>query len=238
MFVNTTVLKLDEGIKMGNSITLNNNYSSSKVTVSGNKINLTITNQLSKKNIIIPQNNKIKGIHNSPEVSDNVLSSRSVHLKFPKDYAAALVVTKIGVSSVSTDSLSFIVGVMGEVVPADADAAIGALAGLSAASIVGAVVVGAVIAALAADYAALYYYASSGHYPTMYLDIGVSIGTQWWNSYDIGTYGEEGAFTGNYNSGNGMYIPLVSTSTNLNAFMPHAGVWNPYAEPPWHLYKN
>ena len=49
VFVNITVLKLPEGIKMGNNVTFNSNYGSSNVIVSGNKVGLIVTDNIEKK---------------------------------------------------------------------------------------------------------------------------------------------------------------------------------------------
>ena len=227
VFVNITVLKLPEGMKMGNSITLNNNYSSSKVTVSGNKINLTITSNVGKSNKIMSHNNRINNINYSPDTSSAMCTH--TYWKYPQNYKAALVVTKVSVEPLNVYSIAVIVGMMGNIAYSDvsiAGEAVGALAAVSAGA-------GIILGALAADYIALYTYASSNHYPTIYIDFGASIGTQWRNFYALGVYVEEGVFTGNYDSGNGEYMPIVSTSQSLYANTPHSSPWNPFGEPPW-----
>ena len=87
---------------------------------------------------------------------------------------------------------------------------------------------------LIADLGALYAYATLKHVATIYFEEGFSYGTQWYNFYNIGAYGEEGTYNAYYESSNGIYTPLI-TSFGLytTAMIPHTGAWNPNAQPPW-----
>ncbi|QRF75544.1 hypothetical protein Thermo_01047 [Thermoplasmatales archaeon] len=91
-------------------------------------------------------------------------------------------------------------------------------------------------AALLADCAFFYGYALYHNSPTMYIDVGGSWGTQWYNLYQLGAYGKEGVFSGNFNSNSGTFyhvcIAGVGGLEAISAMNPHSGVWNPNAEPP------
>lgn len=90
-------------------------------------------------------------------------------------------------------------------------------------------------AALLADYAFLYGYALYHNSTTMYIDVEGSWGTQWYNFYQLGAYGEEGVFSGNFNSNSGTFYPVciagVSDLETISAMNPHSGVWNPMPSP-------
>jgi hypothetical protein len=203
-------------------ITENGKFGNVSVFASGNRIYLNMT--------IIPSNkiNKVPG------------DCGNIYYKFPKNHKAALSVTKLPVISGASDAT--IIAVFGAVISSGVGSLGGVLssADVFAAGVFGSIIV-PVVAALAVDYVALDIYASEHHDPTVYFDLGASWGTQWYNFYDVGVYGEEGAFTGTADSGSsGLYIPIVvdgpgslSLKTITLSHLPHTGVWNPYEEPPW-----
>jgi len=202
-------------------ITENGKFGNVSVFESGNRIYLNMT--------IIPTNkiNKIPG------------DCANTYYKFPKNYEAALYVTKLPVISGASDAT--IIAVFGAVVSGEVGSLEGAV--YSGSVVAGATISGflvPIVAALAVDYVALDVYASENHDPTVYFDLGGSWGTQWYNFYEVGVYGEEGAFTGTADSGSsGIYIPLSIAFgrpvgySPLSGFAPHIGVWNPNEEPPW-----
>jgi len=187
----------------------------------GNRIYLNMT--------IIPNNkiNKVPG------------DCSNIYYKFPKNHEAALYVTKLPVISGASDAT--IIAVFGEVVSGEVGSLEGAVYyGSAAASIVLPGLLAPIVAALALDYIAIDAYASENHDPTVYFDLGASWGTKWYNFYDVGIYGEEGAFTGTADSGSsGIYIPVSIAFGDsakyppLSGYAPHTGVWNPNEEPPW-----
>ncbi|EQD50883.1 hypothetical protein B1A_13303, partial [mine drainage metagenome] len=85
-----------------------------------------------------------------------------------------------------------------------------------------------------AEFGYLVAYALYNHYPTVYLDLGASWGTQWWNFYQIGFYGEGGVYTGNiYQDGYPYYYDPLQSTYGFNAMAIHYSNFNPYAQPPW-----
>lgn len=203
-------------------ITEHGKFGNVSVFESGNRIYLNMT--------IIPNNkiNKVPG------------DCSNIYYKFPKNHEAALYVTKLPVISGASDAT--IIAVFGAVVSGEVGSLGGVLSsagGVYAAGVLGAIIA-PVVAALALDYIAIDIYASENHDPTVYFDLGASWGTKWYNFYDVGVYGEEGAFTGTADSGSsGVYIPVSIAFGDsadyppLSGYAPHTGVWNPNEEPPW-----
>lgn len=158
------------------------------------------------------------------------------YYKFPKNHEAVLSVVKIPALSPGASPADR-VAVFGEAVIAGSSTVLGALSDFLAALADSALV--PVIAVLAVDYVVLNVYADTQHDPTVYFDLGVSWDTQWWHFYDIGAYGEEGAFTGSASShSSGVYVPLAIGGGKfgknpLFALVPHTSVWNTFEEPPW-----
>ncbi|WMT51034.1 MAG: hypothetical protein RE471_08650 [Ferroplasma sp.] len=194
------------------------NYGIVSVYSNGNRIYLNLT---------------VKRTKDFKEVSGDCIGT---YYKFPKNHEAVLSVIKIPALSPGT-SPADIVAVFGEAVIAGSSNLLGAISDFLAALADSALV--PVIAVLAADYVALNIYADTQHDPTVYFDLGVSWDTQWWHFYDIGAYGEEGAFTGSPDShSSGVYVPLAIGGGKfgknpLFAMAPHKSVWNPFEEPPW-----
>ncbi len=148
------------------------------------------------------------------------------YYKYPPNYKAILVVMTIGVSALSVYSIAGIVALFGEVVATE-DGTIEAFDPEFTP------ILPEITAAVAADFAYLHGYALIHGYPTVYIDTGASIGTQWFNFFRIGAYGEEGVFTWDYNNqSSGYYFPILTTGSS-ESYQIHSGVWNPGAEPPW-----
>ncbi|HII82048.1 MAG TPA: hypothetical protein HA269_01950 [Ferroplasma sp.] len=160
------------------------------------------------------------------------------YYKYPQNHEAVLVVMKIPVIETSDFTKARIVAFFGEVVSTAIGDAVGDASAAAAAGALAAF--GAVAAALAVDFVAVYLYALANHDPTFYFDTGTSWGTAWYNFYQVGVYGEEGAFTGTAQShSSGIYVPLAIAGGNgasynsILAMFPHSSVWNPFDEPLW-----
>ncbi len=219
---------------VNNIINIENKYGKVIVSPESNHINLTIILYNHGKTL------KSKNLKINPEVSGGYDYCSNTYYKYPSGYFARLQVTKIEVSSLSLDTLPEIIAVFGEVVVTEEGLILKSIPDYIYEVVVPVFL--STTAALAADYALLYTDAVSNHEPAIYLDLGTSWGTQWYNFYRIGVYGEEGAFTGIYNSNHGTYVPIGITggrnySPNSPDFFaeydPHSSVWNPYQEPPW-----
>ncbi len=216
------LFNLNNNMVKNQSIIKSGNFGEVNVFSSGNNIYMNIT--------IIPNNNAGKV----------PLGCSNVYYKFPKNYAAVLSVTKIPI--ITTTDITEIMAVFGEVVATGVSVTVSSAPAYAEASIAS-TVVPVVVAVLAANYVAMDVYAYENHDPTVYFDIGASWGTQWWNFYSIGVYGEEGAFTGSANShSSGTFIPVaIAGGRNYSPtspefyeeYFPHNSVWNPYQEPPW-----
>ena len=162
------------------------------------------------------------------------------YYKFPKNHEAALSVVKIPALS-SDASPADIIAVFGEAVLVGSSTVLGAISDFLAALADSALT--PIIAVLAADYVALNVYAYTQHDPIVYFELCISWDTQWWHFYDIGAYGEEGAFIASADShSSGLFVPVaLARSHNYSPkswkffaqYSPHNSVWNPFQEPPW-----
>jgi hypothetical protein len=160
------------------------------------------------------------------------------YYKYPDHHESVLFVMKIPVVETSDFTAAKMIAFFGGVFSDETGSILSRIPWEDVAAAAGAFA--AVGAALAVDYIALDTYATASHDATVYFDTGASWGTEWYNSYEIGVYGEEGAFTGTAQShSSGIYIPLAEAGgkgpsyNSLFAMDPHSSVWNPFDEPPW-----
>lgn len=207
-------------ISIGNNVTINSPSGTVQVNVSGQMVQLLMV------------------INESPSTGGANISNVNytfpppdppfvqAYPKYPTNYAAMLVVMTIEVYALSIYSIAQIVALFGEVVVTEDGYLVAFQPELT-------VVLPAITAAIAVDFAYLYGYALAYDYLSIYIDVGGSVGTQWFNFFHIGAYGEEGVFTGDYNDqASGYYVPLLTTGGG-SSYNVHADVWNPGAEPPW-----
>lgn len=219
--------------KLGNNVTLNATFGSSQVKVNGSTITLLMSINVIENNKSgwtasnTQKNNYANSYMTGVMAADAVgYVSSNLYTKYPSGYKAALDVTKVDVQSLSVYTITEVIADFGIYVGREITVIIESVPE-SAVAILG------IAAVLAADYAYLYGYALFYNYPTIYFDVGASVGTQWYNFFDVGIYGEEGVFTGDYNSNNGLFIPTVVSAGLPYSLSPHSNVWNPFAEPPW-----
>ena len=152
-----------------------------------------------------------------------------MYSKSPSGHWAVLSVARLGIYTLSIYSIPDIVATIGSVVVIQSGKVALEIPETS-------VLLGAIITILAADYAYMYGMAEMNQQPSIYMELGGSIGTQWYNFYQVGVYGEEGYYTGVYNVNGAWYNPIATSATGSNyltTLMSHYGVWNPNAEPPW-----
>jgi hypothetical protein len=214
--------------EMGGNIT--SFFHDGKVSVSfiGHKMYIKSSVQLNDK-INLP-NTYPKNVKNNPLIAtDSTPGDMYYHIytKSLSGYNAILAVTRVEVAQLTVYSVATIGIILGEVV-AYQESAILTIQPESAA------VLAAIALALTANDIYLYGYALIHHGPTIYIDEGFSYGTQWYNFYNIGAYGEEGIYMSNYATSNGLYEPMMTSyGPTSNSMIFHYGAWNPNAEPPW-----
>ena len=214
--VNTKLLKMN----MGNNTTIVSQFGLVQVNVTGSTLSLFISINNSENAQVV-----------NTSVADSMIPNLDppnfqIYYKFPTHFSAALVVMTVGVSSLSVYTIAGVVADFGEV---------GAVEGgyIEAFNAELTPLIPVIIAGIAVDFADLYGYALVNDYPTIYIDIGGSVGNQWYNFFDVGAYGEEGVFTGAYDQqDNGTYLPILTTGGS-SSYDPHTDVWNPNAQPPW-----
>ena len=203
------------GINLGNNVTIVSQAGIVQVNVSGNTISLFATFNA------IPVN------------GSTTLGTDPIFNKSGPGYGAILDNYQVSVSSFPS-AADFVAIFTLEIGNVEA----GALAGNpSAAFFLGAA--GAIlVTALAADLLYLYADAAATGNPSFYVDFGMSWGTGLFNFFgNLGLYGEEGLYSGAYDTYNALYIPVLIVGGHSNALangeIPHTGVWNPLDEPPW-----
>ena len=207
-------------------------YSTVKVSISKDNLNYTMaffTSLNAKNSHPASTANRSGPSHPSLITASTSLgatdSVTSIHYKYPSGHEAMLVVSRMAVFALSIYSLPDIIAIIGTTVANDIK--IIATADPASSELLLALAVD-----LAADYATLYAQAEYNHEPTIYLKIGFSWGTQWYNFWQLGVYGEEGLYTADYQYNSGLYMPLFSTGSLPYALEPYFGTWNPFAEPP------
>ena len=150
-----------------------------------------------------------------------------IYTKSLSGYNAILSVTRVGIPQLSVYSVATVGIMLGEVVAYEE----GAIISIDPAA---ASILPYTAAIILANTLYLYAYALSHHAPTIYIDVGFSYGTQWYNFYNIGAYGEEGMYMSNYDSSGGLYEPLMTSyGPGTASIFSHHGAWNPNAQPPW-----
>jgi len=235
MKYNLTFMAPNNIAKSGNIITIENKYGKVNVYSNLNYVNLSIILYTGHNDKI----SKVNGVTNVPDVNNGYDYCSNAYYKYPNGHTARLEVTKIEVSSLSLYTVPEIIAVFGEVVVTESGMLIRSVSSLGD---VLSSLLEVLIPTLAADYALLYADAEAQHEPTIYLDLGASWGTKWYNFYQIGAYGEEGLFTGQFNSNNGYYMPVSiagghcyspTSAKFYEEYGSHESVWNPYQEPPW-----
>ena len=203
------------GINLGNNVTIVSHAGIVQVNVSGNTLSL------------------FAAINATPMNGSTILGIDPIFNKSEPGYKAVLDNYQVSVSSFpsAADFIAFFILEIGNV-------EVGALAGdASAAVFLGSAGL-TFVTALAADLLYLYADAAATGYPSFYVDFGMSWGTGLFNFFgNLGLYGEEGLYSGAYDTYNALYIPVLIVGGNSNAIangeIPHTGVWNPLDEPPW-----
>ncbi len=209
----------DPAVNIGNDVTITLSYSIIQVNVTGDMVRLLMSINETHNNI--SDVSVVKSTIPSPDPP-----FIKAYYKYSPNYKAIPVVMTIGASALSVYSIAGIVDLSGQVV-AKEDGTIEAFDPEFTP------ILPEITAAVAADFAYLHGYALIHGYPTVYIDTGASIGTQWVNFFRIGAYGEEGVFTGDYNNKSSGYYLLILTTGGSESYQIHSGVWNPGAEPPW-----
>lgn len=230
-YVNMTATYVPLGQSLGDNITIATPFGYSQVNVSGNHLTLQLS-VVTSNNSTSVTNSTLMGI-SSPDVlfspSISVAYWLGMYSKSPSGHWAVLSVARLGIYTLSIYSIPDIVATIGSVVVIQSGKVALEIPETS-------VLLGAIITILAADYAYMYGMAEMNQQPSIYMELGGSIGTQWYNFYQVGVYGEEGYYTGVYNV-NGAWYNQIATSASgsnyLTTLMSHYGVWNPNAEPPW-----
>ncbi len=203
------------GINLGNNVTIVSHAGIVQVNVSGNTLSL------------------FAAINATPMNGSTILGIDPIFNKSEPGYKAVLDNYQVSVSSFpsAADFIAIFTLEIGNV-------EVGALVGdASAAVFLGAAGL-TFVTALAADLLYLYADAAATGYPSFYVDFGTSWGTGLFNFFgNLGLYGEEGLYSGAYDTYNALYIPVLIGGGHSNAIangeIPHTGVWNPLDEPPW-----
>ncbi len=203
-------------------MTITLSYSIIQVNVTGDMVRLLMSINETHNNI--PDVSVVKSTIPSPDPP-----FIKAYYKYPPNYKAILVVMTIGASALSVYSIVGIVDLFGQ----DVITEFGTIVAFDPEFTR---ILTEITAAVVADFAYLYGYALIHGYPTVYIDTGASIGTQWFNFFRIGTYSEGYVFPEGYNNqSSGYYLPVLTIGSS-ESYRIHSGVWNPGAEPPGDIH--
>ncbi len=183
--------------ELGKSTVIKLNSGTVSVEVNGRVVTLSII--LNDKNIvnrINPSSSGFDGTNINVRAMDSSLSgsyvSSSIHYKYRSGHEAVLDVTRVDVLPLSFDTIAQVLAIFGEVVATETGTVVTINPELAELTL-------AVVTAVAADFGVLYAYALDNGYKSVYLDIGGSWGIYWYNFWQLGVYGEEGAYSNNFN---------------------------------------